>query len=124
MNLSPEERALLSGANTVKIETRSPRGDLHRTVIRIVVDGEDAVVRSVRGPVARWYREATSGRPVTIAVGRAGRPIPVQVRPSADTASVERCNTALRVKYAADPALSTMLQPHTLSTTLRVLAGA
>ncbi|HET9435359.1 MAG TPA: DUF2255 family protein [Candidatus Limnocylindrales bacterium] len=122
MNLSPEDRALLARTEEVDIETRSASGDVHRTIIWIVVDGHDVYVRSVRGAGARWYREAVASPDVSFVVDR--RTIPATVVRADDPASIERCSAALGAKYAADPALALMLRPDTLPTTLRVLAGA
>ncbi|HEX5589415.1 MAG TPA: DUF2255 family protein [Candidatus Limnocylindrales bacterium] len=123
MNLSPEDRALLARTEEVKIETRSASGEVHRTIIWIVVDGDDVFVRSVRGAGARWYREALASPDVSFVVDRRTT-IPATVVRADDPASIERCSAALGAKYAADPALALMLKPDTLPTTLRVLAGA
>jgi hypothetical protein len=122
VNLSAHERDLLARTEEVTIETRSATGDVHRAIIWVVVDGEDAFIRSVNGETARWYREALAGRELALLVG--SERIPATVVPAADPASIERCSAALAAKYAADPALRLMLRPDTLPTTLRVLASA
>ncbi|OGO55812.1 MAG: hypothetical protein A2V84_08265 [Chloroflexi bacterium RBG_16_70_13] len=122
VNLSVDERHRLAQAEEVRIETTSPTGIVHRTIIWIVVDGEDVFVRSVNGEGARWYREAVARPDVAFDVG--GRRIASRVVAAADPESVGRCSAALKGKYAADPALRLMLRPHTLPTTLRVLASA
>jgi hypothetical protein len=122
MNLNTDERDLLARAEEVTIETTSSSGVLHRTIIWIVVDGEDVFVRSVNGDGARWYREAVDHPDVGFEVG--GTRIAARMVAAADPESVARCSAALRVKYASDPALRSMLRPHTLATTLRVLASA
>jgi hypothetical protein len=101
----------------VEIETGAD-GDVHRTVIWAVVDGGDVFVRSVRGPRARWYREATAGQTRAIHVN--GRRLPCRIEPADDPKSIARCTDGLRRKYQSDPALGSMVQPHTLPTTLRV----
>jgi hypothetical protein len=122
VNLSADERDLLARAEEVKIETRSPSGDVHRTIIWVVVDGDDVFIRSVRGETARWYREALAGGELAIHVGE--QRIPIAVAAAADPDSVERCTAVLAAKYSADPALRLMVRPHTLPTTFRVLASA
>jgi hypothetical protein len=122
VNLSPEDRALLACTEEVKIETRSATGDVHRTIIWVVTDGDDVFVRSVRGEGARWYREALAAPDVALVVDRR-TPIPATVVRADNPASVERCSAALTAKYSADRALALMLKPHTLPTTLRVLAS-
>jgi len=119
VNLSADDRALLAGSEEVEIETRSAHGTAHRTIIWVVVAGNDALIRSVNGATARWYREALAQPDVALNV--AGRRIAVRVESADDPASVERCSAALMAKYRTDPALPTMLAPHALSTTLRVV---
>src|SRR5256885_14061368 len=57
MSFKPDELALLEGAEEVDIETHPPEGPVHRATIWVVVDGDSAYIRSVRGPAGRWYRE-------------------------------------------------------------------
>jgi hypothetical protein len=122
VNLSADERGLLARAEEVKIETTAESGVTHRTIIWVVVDGEGVYLRSVNGETARWYREAVARPEIGLEVGRTT--IAARVAPAADPDSVARCSAALKAKYAADPALRLMLRPHTLPTTLRVLASA
>jgi hypothetical protein len=121
VNLSVDERDLLTRTEEVTIETTSASGVVHRTIIWVVVDGEDVFLRSVKGDRGRWYREAIARPEVVLEAGTAR--LPARVVQAADPGSVERCSAALTGKYRADPALRTMLRPDTLPTTLRVLAG-
>ncbi len=74
---------------TAEIETRAPGdGEVHRTIIWVVVEGNEVFIRSVRGSDARWYREVTAAgegvlivgdgripfRAVAAAVSRSARP--------------------------------------------------
>jgi len=120
VNLSAEERALLADSEEVEIETRSADGTVHRTIIWVVVTGDDALIRSVNGTGARWYREAVANPDLALHVS--GRRIPIRLESATDPDSIERCSSALTAKYRADSALPTMLVDHTLSTTLRVVA--
>jgi hypothetical protein len=113
-----EDLALLARTEEVRIETQAPNGPPHRTIIWIVVDGEDVFVRSVRGARGRWYREAVANPAVGILVDR--RRLAATAIAATDPASIERASEALRRKYARDPALRTMLAPGTLDTTLRL----
>jgi len=122
VSLSAEDRALLAASEEVRIETRAADGTVHRTIIWVVVDGDDVFIRSVNGLGARWYREAVGDSLVALIAD--GRRIDALLLAAADGDSVERCSAALRTKYRADPALPTMLVPHTLPTTLRVVAPA
>lgn len=122
VNLREADLAELAQTEEVAIETQSAAGDIHHTTIWIVVDGQDAFIRSVRGKVARWYREALARPDVALLVER--RRIPVHLVPAPDADAVARCSAALTAKYGADPALGSMLRPATLPTTLRVVASA
>jgi hypothetical protein len=105
----------------IEIETSAgPGARVHRTTIWIVVDGDDAFVRSVRGPEGRWWREL-SANPAG-AVHARGERTPVVASPAADASSIERVTAALKRKYEKrwpGPTAS-MLQPNTLETTLRL----
>src|SRR6476469_10989281 len=69
MRFEPAELALLEATEEIEIETARPDGAAHRTTIWIVVDGDDAFIRSVNGATARWYREAVASPAVTIHAG-------------------------------------------------------
>lgn len=119
MRFEPADLALLAETVEVEIETARPDGPTHRTIVWVVVDGEDTFVRSVNGSAARWYREAISGPPVTIHVaGRRLRVMPVQ---ATDPESVKRTSDVLARKYANDPDLPSMLEPEIFDTTLRLV---
>jgi hypothetical protein len=118
MSFSPEDLALLEGAEEVQVETQAPGGPVHRTIIWIVIDDHEAFIRSVNGGKARWFREAEANPAIAIHVN--GRRLPATAIPATDPASIERTSNALSRKYAADPALRTMLVPGILHTTLRV----
>ena len=123
MRFEPDELAWLEATEEVEIETAVPGGSPHRTIIWVVVDGDEAFVRSVNGPTARWYREAVANPAVTIhSRGRAqpARAVPARTEAAADAASIARVSDALRRKYARDPALGTMLKPDIFDTTLRL----
>jgi len=120
MRFAPEELALLAEAEEIEIETARPGGPSHRTIIWIMVDGDDAFVRSVNGVGARWYREAVADPAVTIHVD--GRALPARVEPATDPDSVHRTSDELSRKYATHGAsLRSMLVPDILDTTLRVV---
>jgi hypothetical protein len=129
VTFSQDDLAALAAEEEIKIETRSPSGEAHRTIVWVVVQDGVVYIRSVNGATARWYREALADPSVVIHVGgrrrsaAAPRAIPARVVPASDPASVEACSAALRAKYATDPSLGTMLREHTLPTTLRVEAA-
>ena len=104
----------------VRIETsRGPDAPTHRTIIWIVVDDRDRVlVRSVRGERGRWYREALANPDCTVWIGRDA--IPVRAEPASDEARVAATTAALEQKYAADPAVRTMVRPDVLETTFEL----
>ena len=114
---SPDPTAL-DAAEEVEIETRALDGTVHRTIIWVVVDDGRVHVRSVRGAIARWYREALAHPDVALHVD--GRRIPFRAVPAADAASVEACSVGLRRKYRRSYSLRSMLRPEILDTTLRL----
>jgi hypothetical protein len=118
MRFEPAELALLDETEEVEIETARPGGPAHRTIIWIVVDGDDTFIRSVNGATARWFREAVANPAVAIHV--AGRALQARAVAATDPSSVQRTSDALTRKYARDPALRLMLKPEIFDTTLRV----
>ena len=118
MPFEPDELELLADTEEIELETARPDGPPHRTIIWVVVDGDDTFIRSVNGPRARWYREATEEPAVTIHVD--GRQLPARAVPATDPASVRRTSDVLARKYANSPAMPSMLRPDTLDTTLRL----
>jgi hypothetical protein len=124
MRFEPGELAWLAETEEVEIETAVPGGPAHRTIIWIVVDGDDAFIRSVNGATARWYREAVANPAVTIHSRRRSQPeraLPARAEAAADAASIDRTSDALRRKYERDPALRLMLKPGIFDTTLRLV---
>jgi len=122
MRFAPDELALLTETEEIEIETARPGGPPHRTIIWVVVDGDDVFVRSVNGAGARWYREAVANPSVTIHVG--GRALPGRAEPAADPDSIRRTSEELARKYATHGAsMRAMLMPEIFDTTLRVTPG-
>jgi hypothetical protein len=118
MPFEPAELALLDATEEIEIETGRPDGAAHRTTIWIVVDGDDAFIRSVNGATARWYRETVASPMVTIHAG--DRALAARAVAAADTDTVGRVNDALRRKYTGITGLREMLEPGIFDTTLRV----
>jgi hypothetical protein len=118
MSFSSEDLEKIAQAVEVEIETQAPDAPAHRAVIWIVVDGDEAFVRSFRGPTARWYREALANPAVALHVD--DRRLPATAIPATDPDSIERTSAGLRRKYADDPSMPAMIAPDILPTTLRL----
>ena len=118
MRFEPDDLALLAQTEEVDIETARPDGPPHRATIWVVVDGDDAFVRSVNGSTARWYREAVANPTVTIHA--AGRQLRARAVPASDPNSIQRTSDALSRKYAGVPGIRPMLKLEILDTTLRL----
>jgi|SRR5919108_5822719 hypothetical protein len=118
MSFSDDDRALLERIEEVEIETQAPDGPAHRTVIWVVVDGEETFIRSYRGETARWYQEALANP--AVAVHADGRRLPATAIPASDPDSIDRASSGFLHKYVGDPAVGTMVRPETLQTTLRL----
>jgi hypothetical protein len=118
MSFDTDDLARLAAAQEVEIETQPPDGPPHRTTIWIVVDGEEAFIRSYRGPTARWYREALANPAVAVHAG--DRRLAATAIAATDPDSIERVSAGLWAKYPDDPATKAMVAPNNLPTTLRL----
>jgi hypothetical protein len=118
MRFEPDELALLAETEEIEIETMPEVGSPHRTIIWVMVDGDDAFIRSVHGRTARWFREATAHPDVI--VHAAGRALPAHVVPAPDAESIRRTNDALTRKYTGTDGYPEMLEPEIFDTTLRL----
>jgi len=125
VSLKPETLALWERTPEIEIETS--RGDgapLHRTVIWIVVDGDVAYVRSVKGPAGRWYRELRANPHG--AVHAASQRVAVDAHTVSDEPTIGRVSDLLRQKYEqrwAGPTAS-MVRDEVLGTTLRLTSAS
>jgi hypothetical protein len=112
------DRAAIAAAQEIRIETQSATGTVHRTTIWVAEHDGAIYIRSVNGPAARWYREATAGAHVAIHVK--GKRLPVILVPADDPASIEAASEGLRAKYRRSSSLGSMLKEDVLETTLRM----
>lgn len=109
----------LRDAVEIDLETQGPDGTPHRATVWITVDEAGrALVRSWRGRTARWYREATSGRPVALLAG--GERLPIVAERATDEERIGACSAGLERKYAGDPAVASMVRDEVLDTTLEL----
>jgi hypothetical protein len=118
MPFSADDLELLEQTAEVRIETSRPDGRRPRTIIWVMTDGGDVLVRSVKGEQGRWYRAALDDPVVTIHAG--GRAIAARAVPATDDDSVRRCSEAIHRKYAGVPGERSMLAAKALPTTLRL----
>jgi hypothetical protein len=112
--------ALLRHEQKVRIETaRSEAGPRHKTTLWVVVDPQNRVlIRSYRGATARWYREAIARPDCRLHV--AGRELEVRAIVADDAERVAACSDALRLKYAGQAGIRSMVSAH-LETTLELV---
>lgn len=115
---SDDVMARLRDTREVRIETSSAEGTIHKTILWVVVDGDEAFVRSYRGSSARWFRELTRAGEGALLIRRDR--IPVRAVRATDESSISRCSRALQEKYRGDPATRAMVRPEVLETTLRL----
>ena len=125
--MSFDRQVLSLWQSTPEIEIETSRGagaPVHRTVIWIVVDGEDVYVRSVRGSAGRWYRELVANPHG--AVHANGQRVAVDMQPAADAATVGRVSDLLRQKYERrwPGPTAAMLREEVLPTTLRLVRAS
>jgi hypothetical protein len=117
----PNTLQTLDHAAEIDIETSRGEGaPVHRVTIWIVVDGDEAFVRSVRGSSGRWYRELSANPHGAIHVN--GRRLAMEAEPASDAESVSRVSDALKRKYEQrwPGPLAAMLREQVLPTTMRV----
>ena len=119
MTFEQADLTAIAQAEEVRIETHGADGTTHRTIIWIVEHDGELYIRSVNGPSARWYREATADTSVALLVG--DRRYEAQLVPATDPASIDACSAGLKAKYRGDHSLGSMLEADTLPTTLRVV---
>jgi hypothetical protein len=111
--------SLLRSTDEVRIETASDAGTVHSTIIWVVVDEQGRVlIRSYRGPTARWYREALSHSSVVLDAG--GRRIPATALVATDDDRIEAASRGFLEKYAGDSATPAMVADAVLPTTLEL----
>jgi hypothetical protein len=111
----------LDRALEIDLETsRADGAPVHRVTIWIVVDGDAAYVRSVRGPAGRWHRELTANPRGAIHVD--GQHLAIQAKPVEDAETRTRVTEALKHKYEQrwPGPLSGMLRDEVVPTTMRV----
>ena len=110
----------LRGIEEVEIETSAPDGTPHRAVIWVVVDDHDRVlIRSFRGPGARWYREIVARPESILHVGESA--VPVTAVPARDPARVAACSHGYLAKYGDHRSTMAMLDAENVPTTLELL---
>lgn len=118
VSFAEDDLALIRAAEEIEIETLAPDGPPHRTIIWIMVEGDDTFVRSVMGPRGRWFREATANPAVAVHVD--GRRLAATAIPANDPDSIDRINRALTAKYTGIEGYDSMLEPDALPTNFRL----
>jgi hypothetical protein len=111
---------LLAKIDEVEVETRAgPNAPAHRVTIWVVVDGDAAFVRSVRGARGRRYREATAYPEAVLHAGT--QKVPVHIEPVSDATTIARVSDAFLRKYVRWPNdARAMARDEVLATTLRL----
>jgi hypothetical protein len=111
----PETLRALGAADEVDIQTA--RG---RRTIWIVVDGDTAYIRSVRGTAGAWYRAVERDPRAQLHLDN--RALPIRLTPVKNTSEVARVSAAIDHKYRSrwPGPTNSMLRPEVLGTTLRV----
>ena len=104
----------------IEIETWSGEGGArHRAIIWVVVDNQDRVlIRSYRGPGARWFREVVTQPDCRIHLR--GRALEARAEAATDPDRAAACSEGLRTKYAGHSATPSMRRSY-LETTLELV---
>ena len=118
---SPDDLHTLSTTNEVDIQPTRANGELaRRKTIWLVVDGDQAYIRSVRGTDGAWYKAARASNAALLHAGATSWPITMDLVTDPD--EIARVSDALNHKYGKRWKQSTaaMLRDEVLSATLRV----
>jgi hypothetical protein len=118
MPFSTEILDTLARTKEVSIETSDSDGSVHSAIIWVVVDGDDAFVRSWKGATARWYRVARANPDVTIVAAELR--VAATAVPATDAESVGRCSDGFLSKYRGSQSALAMVAEEILDTTLRL----
>jgi hypothetical protein len=117
----PDVRARLDKVREIEIETTRKSGRQRRTIIWIVVDGDDVFIRSEYGNDGWWYRDALERPAATVRPRDGGsEAIAVQAIHATDQESIERCSAAIRRKYRPGGSVDIMTRSPALESTLRL----
>ncbi len=100
-----------------EVAIRTEKHAENAVVIWVVVADDEVFVRSVRGNKGRWYRDLATGGSATLEF--AGRRLPVQALPAADTDAITRASRDYLRKYQPSPYAQSMVRAEVLPTTLR-----
>ncbi|MEO9190942.1 MAG: DUF2255 family protein [Acetobacteraceae bacterium] len=119
MSFDKDTLAALHDATEVRISVGLPARK--PVIIWVVVAGNEAFVRSVKGTDGRWYKTAATAGRGTLEV--ADRNLPIRLIPVADPAAIERVSQAYLAKYSNSPYAQAMVCADVLGTTLRVEPG-
>ena len=109
----------LRHARLAEVLTGPPDAPRRTTIWVVVDDRERVLVRSVRGPRGRWYRDLQADPAGVLDV--AGTRITFVAQRADDEERIAACSAALRAKYRAGGSLDSMLIDDTLPTTLELL---
>jgi hypothetical protein len=118
---SPEDLETLAKTDEVRIQpTRKSGEPARRKIIWIVVDGDQAYIRSVRGTDGAWYKAARATGAGTLHAGSKSWPIELTLVSDPDV--IARVSDALRTKYESrwQAPTASMLRDEVLSATLRI----
>lgn len=112
---------LLRDVREMRIETCAADGaPVHRTIVWPIVDDRGRLlVRSYRGPTARWYREALANSSVAILLD--DRHIDATALVATDDDRIESATRGYLSKYRASSATPAMVAHEVLSTTLELV---
>ena len=106
----------IAEADEVEVESHRSDGSARRTIIWVVVDGDRAYVRSIKGGRGVWYREMRNDAETALHVG--GERVPVQAVAVDDPGEIARVTDAYQRKYGRSPWLKGVVSEVSLSGTL------
>jgi hypothetical protein len=87
-------------------------------IIWVVTAGDQAYVRSVKGPDGKWFKSLSVHGEGTLEIDH--RLVPVAAHPVTDKPTIDAVSAEYLRKYATSPYAQSIVRPDTLPTTLRL----
>jgi hypothetical protein len=103
---------------TQEVGIRTGKRPDHTVIIWAVAVGDDAFVRSVRGPSGKWYKTISADGRATLEINE--KLVPVRAMAVSDAPTIAAVSAEYLSKYATSPYAQAMVKPDTLPTTLRL----
>jgi hypothetical protein len=103
---------------TQEVGIRTSKRPDHTVIIWAIAVGNEAYVRSVKGPAGKWWKTVSADGHVTVEVEK--NLVPARAIAVTDAPTLSAVSAEYLRKYATSPYAQAMVKPDTLPTTLRL----